>query len=419
MSTLWSNNSPQNFWLCQPEIAVEVWRDAVLGTLLDLNLPLQSQDLDSFLSYSLGERRFGQDCWRLSLLKRAYYQIKPLLPCQLRYILRRIYKNFPDNSDQINWPVEDGYVRFQQEVIKRVLLSQNQASLTFRNFWPDDYRYAFILTHDIETDEGQSYVRNVIELEESFGFHSSFNFVPERYELDYKLMQEIRERGFEIGVHGLKHDGKLFDSYSKFMDRSLRINHYFSKFNSAGFRSPLMMRNPIWMQALEMDYDLSFFDTDPYEPIPGGVMSIWPFFIGHFVELPYTLPQDSTIFLVLCENTPQIWLQKVDFIEHNHGMALINTHPDYLRDGKLWNIYIDFLQKMKDRVGYWQPLPNQAAVWWRRRYEAGAEDDADLPLGVIRLNNDQISIESPKYNPGINQAKDMDRSLIMASRERV
>ena len=31
------------------------------------------------------------------------------------------------------------------------------------------------------------------------------------------------------------------------------------------------------MQALEIEYDLSFFDTDPCEPIPGGTMSIWPF----------------------------------------------------------------------------------------------------------------------------------------------
>ena len=43
------------------------------------------------------------------------------------------------------------------------------------------------------------------------------------------------------------------------------------------------------MRHLEIEYDLSFFDTDPFEPIPGGTMSIWPFFIGHFVELPYTL----------------------------------------------------------------------------------------------------------------------------------
>ena len=237
-------------------------------------------------------------------------------------------------------------------------------------------------------------MRNVIDLEESFGFHSSFNFIPEKYQLDYKLMHEIRERGFDVGVHGLKHDGKLFNSHSEFMKRAVRINHYLAEFGATGFRSPLMMRNPEWMQALKIDYDLSFFDTDPYEPIPGGVMNIWPFFIGHFVELPYTLPQDSTIYLVFCENSPKIWLDKVDFIEQHHGMALVNTHPDYLREKNFWNIYGDFLQKMKDRSGYWQPLPYQAAKWWRDRFEAkpGSKENGQR-LGLIRLENDEITFE--------------------------
>ena len=76
------------------------------------------------------------------------------------------------------------------------------------------------------------------------------------------------------------------------------------------------------MQALEVEYDSSFFDTDPYEPMPGGTMSIWPFFLGHFVELPYTLVQDHTLSVILGERTPRLWLDKVDFIEHlGYGCA--------------------------------------------------------------------------------------------------
>ncbi len=60
------------------------------------------------------------------------------------------------------------------------------------------------------------------------------------------------------------------------------------------------------MQALEVEYDLSFFDTDPYEPIPGGGMSIWLYWIGRFIELPYTLAQDSTLAIVLGEETPRL-----------------------------------------------------------------------------------------------------------------
>lgn len=395
MSNLWSNNTPQKFWLCQPDPSAEVWKDAFNKALLEFELPLQTQEIESFLYLVLGEGQFGKDYLKLSLLKRFYYLLKPLIPSHLRYFLRRIYKGFPVKNNQLHWPIEDRYILFQHEVLRQVMQKQNKTSLTFRYFWPGDYRFAFILTHDIETDVGQSFVRKVIELEESFGFHSAFYFIPEKYELDYRLIQEIRERGFEVGVHGLKHDGKLFNSYSQFMERAVRINRYLSELGAVGFRSPLMMRNPEWMQALDVDYDLSFFDTDPYEPIPGGVMNIWPFFIGHFVELPYTLPQDSTIYFVFSENTPKIWVEKVDFIEHYHGMALLNTHPDYLREEKLWNIYRDFLQKMKDRSGYWQPLPYQVAKWWRDRFEAEPGSKVfNQQLGVIRLENGEITFES-------------------------
>lgn len=405
MSNLWSQNTFQKFWSCLPDEPYEVWEEAICKATAALDWPLQVEGQDELLCYILGEGQFGPDCWRLSPLKRAYYLIKPLLPCQLRYILRRIYRRFPEKKRLLDWPVEDRYVRFQYEVLRQLMQIQNLSHLAFRYFWPGDYHYTFILTHDIETANGQSFVHNVIDLEESFGFHSSFNFIPEKYELDYKLIHEIKERGFEVGVHGLKHDGKLFNTQSIFLERAKKINYYLNQLGATGFRSPLMMRNPEWMQALKIDYDLSFFDTDPYEPNPGGVMSIWPFTIGHFIELPYTLPQDSTIYLVLCESTPKIWLDKVDFIEHHHGMALINTHPDYLRDGKLWNIYGDFLQKMKDRNGYWQPLPHQAANWWRKRSEADADDKSDLPLGAIRLIGGQIILESSLSQTSDHQAR--------------
>lgn len=110
-----------------------------------------------------------------------------------------------------------------------------------------------------------------------------------------------------------------------------------------------------------------FFDTDPFEPIPGGTMSIWPFFTGHFVELPYTLAQDCTLTSVLGETSPNLWLEKVDFIEKYHGMALLDSHPDYLREPANLKIYSTFLLTMKGREGYWHALPREVAQWWRNR----------------------------------------------------
>jgi hypothetical protein len=222
-----------------------------------------------------------------------------------------------------------------------------------------------VLTHDIETSEGQAFARSVADMEEKHGFRSSFNFVTERYPLDLELIKNLKSRGFEIGVHGLKHDGKLYNSCIGFTQRAERINTHLKELNAVGFRSPLMMRHPEWLQLLDIEYDLSFFDTDPYEPIPGGVMSIWPIIVGKFVELPYTLAQDHTLTVILGEMTPRLWLEKMEFIEQYQGMALLITHPDYLRIPVGWNIYTDFLLEMEHRKGYWHALPKDVAQWWR------------------------------------------------------
>ena len=148
------------------------------------------------------------------------------------------------------------------------------------------------------------------------------------------------------------------------------------------------------MQKLEIEYDLSFFDTDPFEPIPGGSMSIWPYYIGHFIELPYTLVQDYTLAEVLGETTPDLWLHKVDFIEKYHGMALLNSHPDYLRNPSSWAVYTDFLLEMKARDNYWHALPREVATWWRRRSNASSLND--LPGAVsatAQLIGDEIVIK--------------------------
>jgi hypothetical protein len=277
--------------------------------------------------------------------------------------------------------------------MKRLLTAMGGRALTFRQFWPQGRLFALVLTHDIETEKGQAFVRAVADLEEGLGFRSSFNFIPERYPLDRDLMRELRQRGFEIGVHGLKHDGKLFDNQTEFARRAERINQHLREFEAVGFRAPLTIRNPEWMQALDIEYDLSFFDTDPYEPLAGGTMSIWPFTIGRFVELPYTLVQDITLSTVLGMETPSLWLDKVDFIERYHGMALINTHPDYLRDEKNWQIYADFLGAMTERADRWDALPCDAARWWRARLDGPqGNGDARLVLGRAELRDGELAL---------------------------
>jgi peptidoglycan/xylan/chitin deacetylase (PgdA/CDA1 family) len=403
---LWRNNTPSNFWLCQPDPPQEIWDEAICKALPLLSLPGTITEISLALEATLGESRFGPNRYQLGMSRRIYYLLKPLLPRSLTRLMRTMFNSTREKHLDLNWPIEPRFAQFQWEVLKQVLILSEKKEMLFKYFWPEGKNFAFVLTHDIETAAGQRLVPVLADLEETLGFHSLFNFVPERYPLDHGLLHDLRQRGFEIGIHGLKHDGKLFNSYANFVQRAQKINAYLAKFRSTGFRSPLTLRNPAWMQMLKIDYDLSFFDTDPYEPMPGGVMSVWPFMIGHFLELPYTLSQDYTLFNVMGETSPKIWLEKIDFLEKYHGMALVNVHPDYSSTGRSRQIYEAFLRTIKDRGGYWHVLPQEIANWWRNRANKNGDlSDNPEQLAKAALNGSDISITI------------FDNSMISASRQ--
>ncbi len=130
------------------------------------------------------------------------------------------------------------------------------------------------------------------------------------------------------------HDGKLYQSEKIFRKRAQNINGYIKDWNAVGFRSPAAHHNLDWTHYLNIEYDSSTFDTDPFEPQSDGSGTIFPFWVkGNssqkgYVELPYTLSQDFSLFILMKEDNIDIWKKKLDWIAERGGMALLDVHPD-------------------------------------------------------------------------------------------
>jgi hypothetical protein len=302
-----------------------------------------------------------------SLLLRLFYNAKPIIPRWVQIVARRYIAQLICKKTSHIWPIDH---------------NSAQPPEGWKG-WPEGKQFALVLCHDVDTFRGYRGVLNVAELEENMGFHSCFSFVPERYgRVSLGLLDELRKRGFDIAVHGLKHDGKLFLSKRTFDRKAPRINAYLKMWQAKGFTSPSMQRNLEWMGALNIDYSTSTFDTDPFEPEPDGIRTIFPFWVaamtqnGGFVEMPYTVPQDSTLFVILQERNIDIWKRKLNWIAEKGGMALLNTHPDYMNGKGRWGeeeypirFYEEFLNYVKSKYEdhYWHVLPEQMARFWRER----------------------------------------------------
>src|ERR1017187_7038142 len=203
--------------------------------------------------------------------KRLYYHLKPYLPWRLRMRLRRLLARRQRKKYQDVWPINEA------------------AGNTPAGWpgWPEGKKFAFVLTHDVEGPAGLAKCRQLMALEQKLGFRSSFNFIPEGdYAVSRELREELVQNGFEVGVHDLHHDGKLYESRQVFDENARWINHYIQEWGASGFRGGFMLRQLDWIHDLNIQYDASTFDTDPFEPQPNGAGTIFPFWISRSLTQP-------------------------------------------------------------------------------------------------------------------------------------
>jgi hypothetical protein len=330
--------------------------------------------------------------WQLN----AYYRVKRLVPRSWQLRARRLLIRATGSPVFPAWPLDDSVDRLVRFYAGCVLRAAGAEEATFRWFWPQGQRAALILTHDVESAAGLRLAVDLADLEESYGVRSSFNVVAADYPVDPGILRELRDRGFEIGLHGLHHDRSLFSSRREFERQRPELAQAARTLGAEGFRSPATHRVVEWLPELGVSYDCSVPHSDPYEPQPGGCCTLWPFFLGQLVELPYTLPQDHTLFTLLGARSVEPWLSQVDAIEQRFGLAQCLSHPDpgYLGDPDKRALYEEFIAAMAERRDLWRALPRDVASWWRRRPTVDASDP-ELALGTMRRDGNETSIHPP------------------------
>ncbi len=366
----WQRELDHSWQLRQPVTAEEGGHVADVWEREDGSI-LFPFDPDSVILTFLSEayRGLGSSPWsgRLSTAARwSYYRIRPLIPRPTQIGLRKALIRAQQGPSFPQWPVEPA-LHDLYDFLLAALAAVAGGPVPFLRPWPASFTWALVLTHDVESAAGLKQLPSLRSLELEHGYRSAWNFVPRRYPLDDSVVRELQAGGFEVGVHGLYHDGRDLESFATLRRRRTEIHGYAQRWQATGFRAPATQRGWELMRLLDFDYDSSYPDSDPYEAIAGGCCSWLPFENGHLVELPITLPQDFVLFDLLGEPDESAWLDKTNYLRARGGMALLITHPDYMTDEKRFGTYARFLTAYENDATAWRALPSDVHAWWRRR----------------------------------------------------
>jgi hypothetical protein len=98
------------------------------------------------------------------------------------------------------------------------------------------------------------------------------------------------------------------------------------------------------------------------------------------VELPLTTTQDYSLFHILGRYSIDLWKEELNSIASSYGLAAFIVHPDYVIERRARLVYENLLQYLVDfckGANLWQPLPRDAAHWWRERSRMRIEPSGD------------------------------------------
>jgi hypothetical protein len=210
-----------------------------------------------------------------------------------------------------------------------------------------------VLTHDIDSAEGlENLVKWFLDAEEGVGARSTNFMVPCAWPLDHNLLEQVQERGHEIGIHGYDHSNRtpFVDSQTR-RRRLAAARDLMERYGARGYRAPSLLRTRALFKDLAgvFSYDSSIPTSGGLFPVPNnGCASARPFIIEGIVEIPLTMPRDGSLRFL--GYSPQqvlgLWVDCAHKIAASGGLVVLLTHCEAHFSGNrpMLEIYRHFLE---------------------------------------------------------------------------
>ena len=405
----------------QTEHAADALYDSLPDVTLDsgrVSLPFDPSEVVANLRYEryASSNGNGKRLGKSSILRKAYYSVRPLLSVSVRKHLQRMRLRDWREIPFPNWPVDFNVESIFEQLMTLLLEAHAVDSIPFIWFWPDGLPACAVMTHDVEALPGRKACLRLMDVDDIWGIKSSFEIVPEgRYPISDSFLKEMRRRDFEVNIHDFDHDGLLFSDRELFLKRAEQINRYGRDYEAEGFRSAVLYRNVDWFGALDFAYDMSVPSVGSLEAQRGGCCSVTPFFIGDMLELPVTTTQDYCLFHILNQYSIDLWKRQIALISDKHGLASFIVHPDYIFEARALDTYkslLSYLAELRCDSKIWIARPGEVNNWWRERsqmrlisrdgvweIEGPGKERARIAYASFEDNQLVYRVESPSLVP--------------------
>lgn len=281
--------------------------------------------------------------------KRPSYTYSPIniqkIPAKLRQIVALRYLKAGKNGNV--QPLFPSYPKdYSVEILINLFLYCIQKVIkrdVILSIWPKNKKYAFILTHDLDSNwiYQSENLNTFLEVEKQFGIRGAWFFVTNLYKHDFKKIDLLINEGHEIAFHDYNHDHKIAFLSEKDMHRRLsKCRWFIDKYQVLGFRSPHYLRTPTLYEVLKhyVKYDTSMHDsynpTSKVDLVREGCSTVYPFKLSEsedsLLELPITIPEDFELYdpkkgpISIIE--PQ--LEQIEEVKERGGLATLVIHPE-------------------------------------------------------------------------------------------
>ncbi len=239
-------------------------------------------------------------------------------------ILTNVSKSHIKNINFPKWPIDDSLetLNYIENKIKNKKIKKE---------------FIVALSHDVDTGTGFNNIPKFLNLENKYGVVSTWFIVGNYYPLSKKIFSELSSKGHEIGLHGYNHDGKLPYLSNEIINRRLKIAVNRLRSYGAdlyGFRATSLSISDKLDKNLKKYflYSSSVVDTELVLPdaIKCGSCSLKPFYKNGLLQIPITVPMDSSLILLGYKPNEilNLWIEKIKWIKQVGGVATIVTHTE-------------------------------------------------------------------------------------------